>query len=452
MKSSVNTRLSIMMFLQYAVWGIWLPILGQYLEASPEKHGLGFSGLQIGMILGLAGSIGAMTSPFIAGQFADRYFSTEKFLAVLLFIGGIIKWITAGQTTYGAWLVLSIAYSVVYMPTIALTNSLSFAHLKDPDREFPLVRVWGTIGWILAGWIFSIAWLQKDIGFTKFPPFIGGPDRDDVTQRFADALRFSGVLSIAYGLFAFMLPHTPPKKDAVETLAFAKAFGLLKRRSFAILVLTSLPISMIHQIYFIKTGQYLVAKGLQESLIAQVMSIGQFAEIAVMASLGLLLKRFGFRWVITLGGLAYFARYAIFGTVSLPLPVIVLSQALHGLCFSCFFAAGFIYVDRLADVDIRHSAQTVFGIIILGGGPVAGGYLLGQLQNLFSHPVLNSAGQQVLDSAGKVVTELNYSQLWYTLAAIGLASALTVALFFKDETQGKVAAVVHEGDELLVEG
>lgn len=377
------------------------------------------------MILGLAGSVGAVSAPFIAGQLADRHFSTERFLGVLLLVGGVIKWVTAAQTGYTGWLILSVAYSVVYMPTLALTNSLALAHLDDPERQFPTIRVWGTIGWIVAGWAFSIFWLQTDLTLRPLPPFIGGTEVPGVTHRLVDALRFSGVLSILYGVFAFTLPHTPPRKDAAEPLAFAKAFRMLGRRSFAVLIVASLLISVIHQIYFMKTGQFLVTLGLRESLIPQVMSIGQFAEIGVMAVLGVMLKRLGFRWVIFIGAMAYFARYAVFGTVTLPLTVIVVSQALHGLCYSCFFAGAFIYVDRLADADIKHSAQTVFGIIILGGGPVLGGYLLGVLERLFT-------------PSGGV---LHYSGLWYTLSAIGLAAALAIAFLFRDETASvRVAA------------
>jgi len=419
MKRASLAPLSAMMFLQYAVWGFWLPVLGQYLQSSRESGGLGFTGGQIGMILGLAGSVGAVSAPFIAGQVADRYFATERFLSLLLIVGGAIKWITAHQTTYPAWLALSILYSVLYMPTLSLTNSLAMAHLDDARHDFPRVRVWGTIGWIVAGWVFSILWLQTGLRFQSLPPFLGGTEVPDVTHRLVDALKFSAVLSIAYGLFALALPHTPARRDAVERLAFAKAFRMLRRRSFAVLVVASVLISIIHQMYFMKTGQFLVTLGLRESLIPQVMSIGQFAEIAVMAMLGLMLKRLGFRWVIALGALAYFLRYLIFGTPGLPLHVVAVSQALHGFCYACFFAAAFIYVNRLADDDVRHSAQTVFGIIILGLGPVLGGYLLGLLERTFT-PASGS---------------LDYTGFWYTLAGIGLAAALAIALVFRDETR-----------------
>ena len=157
------SRHSLMMFLQYAVWGAWLSLAARYLTASTAEGGLGFTGTQMGTILGLAGSIGAIASPFIAGQFADRHFSTERFLAVLLAVGGVIKWVTAAQTAFSAWLLLSIFYSVVYMPTLALSNSMGFANLADPERVFPKVRVWGTIGWIAASWVFPMLYLHTGL-------------------------------------------------------------------------------------------------------------------------------------------------------------------------------------------------------------------------------------------------------------------------------------------------
>ena len=132
-----NSRLGSMMFLQYALWGAWLPVTARYLSASIAEGGLGFSGSEIGMILGLAGSIGAVAAPFIAGQFADRYFSTERILAFLVITGGLVKWYTSYQTSYEAWLYLSILYSILYMPTLALSNSITFAHIEDKEKKFP---------------------------------------------------------------------------------------------------------------------------------------------------------------------------------------------------------------------------------------------------------------------------------------------------------------------------
>ena len=416
MKSNVG-RLSLMMFLQYAVWGAWLPLAARYLTASSAEGGLGFTGTQMGTILGLAGSIGAICSPFIAGQLADRYFSTERFLAALLTIGAVIKWITASQHSFSAWLILSILYSIVYMPTLALSNSMAFANLDDRDRQFPKVRVWGTIGWIAASWIFPMIYLQSGLHVQAMPPFLVGPELPNVTARLADSLRFSGIISIGYALYCLSLPHTPPKKDATEKLAFKKAFALLKERSFAVLVLASLPISIIHQVYFLQTPPFFSHLGLGDSQIGPAMTIGQFSEIAVMAALGGLLARLGFRKVITIGALAYFVRYAIWSFPAVfPVSVLVGSQFLHGICYACFFAGAFIYTDRVAPADVRHSAQTVFGIIILGGGPVLGGLLSGYLADSYAQ----SGGQ------------LDYGALWRVVSLIGLGAAVFFWAFFRE--------------------
>ena len=413
---SKNSRLGAMMFLQYALWGAWLPVTARYLSATISEGGLGFTGSEIGMILGLAGSIGAIAAPFIAGQIADRYFSTERVLAILVTAGGAVKWITAYQTEYGAWLILSILYSVLYMPTLALSNSITFSHIDDQENNFPKIRVWGTIGWIVASWVFPMIWLQQNLHFQWMPPFIVGSEVANVTSRLADALKFSGLISLSYGAFCFLLPHTPPKRNAVEKLAFKKAFELFKEASFTILVVASLAVSIIHQIYFLQTGPFLSHIGILDSQIGPAMTIGQFAEIITMAYLGFFLKRLGFHKVISIGIAAYCVRYAIFGTESFPVWVMVISQAFHGFCYAFFFAAAYIYVDKIADEDVRHSAQTVFGIIILGGGPVIGGWLSGYLQNVYT-----------------VNGIFDYSAFWYILSMIGLATTLFFYFLFQNQ-------------------
>ena len=413
---SKNSRLGVMMFLQYALWGAWLPVTARYLSATTSEGGLGFTGSEIGMILGLAGSIGAIAAPFIAGQIADRYFSTERVLGILVTAGGAVKWITAYQTEYGAWLILSILYSVLYMPTLALSNSITFSHIDDQENNFPKIRVWGTIGWIVASWVFPMIWLQQNLHFQWMPPFIVGSEVVNVTSRLADALKFSGLISLSYGAFCFLLPHTPPKRNAVEKLAFKKAFELFKEASFTILVIASLAVSIIHQIYFLQTGPFLSHIGILDSQIGPAMTIGQFAEIITMAYLGFFLKRLGFHKVISIGIAAYCVRYAIFGTESFPVWVMVISQAFHGFCYAFFFAAAYIYVDKIADEDVRHSAQTVFGIIILGGGPVIGGWLSGYLQNVYT-----------------VNGIFDYSAFWYILSMIGLATTLFFYFLFQNQ-------------------
>ena len=417
---AVRTRLWVMMFLHYSVYGIWLPIASRFLSAPVESGGLGFSNGQIGAIIAVAGAIGAIFAPFFVGQIADRYFSAERCLAVLMIVGGIIKWYTAYQTTFAAWLGLSIIYSVLFMPTLSLTNAIAMMNLPDPKRQFASVRAFGTIGWIAAGWLFSMIWLLTDVQFRALPPFFEGNAVENGPARMIDSLKVSGFIAIFYGIGCwFLLPHTPPRKGATQKLAFARAFGIVKtHRSFAVFLVAALLISSVHQIYFIQTAKFLGSIGLADEYMLPAMSIGQFAEIGAMALLGLILTRIGFRNVLILGATCYMLRYLVFGTSGLPLGVIIASQVLHGFCFSCFYAAGFIYVDRIAPPDARNSAQTVVMLVMFGFGPLCAGWLNGFLAGKFSADGV-----------------LNYSNFWYTLAAIALVAVIGLVIAFRDESE-----------------
>ena len=219
------------------------------------------------------------------------------------------------------------------------------------------------------------------------------------------------------------MPATPPKRGVTEKLAFAKAFRLLRDPSFAVLVAASLPISIIHQIYFIQTPPFLSHLGLLDSQIGPAMTIGQFSEILVMGTLGWALTRFGFRTVIATGAFAYFVRYLIWSFPALPVEVQVASQALHGVCYACFFAGAYIYADRIAPADIRASVQTVFGIIILGGGPVLGGLLSGWLASHYATP-----------SGG-----VEFGALWRVVALIGLATGVFFLAAFRERAPAAAA-------------
>jgi nucleoside transporter len=422
----LTLRLSIMMFLQWAMFGLWVPVLGKLLLTPVRADGMGgmgFTNWEVGWIMGISGSVGALMAPFIGGQIADRHVPTQRLLAVLLIVGGVLKWVTAYQTGFWPWLSLSVGAALALGPTGALTNSLAFAHLSDPTRQFPKIRVWGTIGWIVSGWVFAMVWLQHDLVFQYLPPFLKGQEHPDVTPRLSDSLKVAGLVSIAFALYCLTLPNTPPKRDARAKLAFGKAFALLTRPSFAVLLGTGLLIASLNQIYWIQTPPLLRHLGLRDADLLPAMSIGQFAEIFVMAMLGLMLKRLGSRRVLTIGGAAFALRFAIFGTVGLPLWVILSAQTLHGLCYACFFAGSFIYIDKLADEDVRHSAQTVF-CILLGVGPVIGGWLNGQL------------GARYLPKGAAP----DYQSFWYILAAVGLVATVIVAALFRDETKAKQPA------------
>jgi len=433
-KQTAMVRLSIMMFLQYAVWGIWLVNLVLYLRAPVEPGideagnavtggGLGFTPGQIGWIYGLAGSIGAVTAPFLAGQVADRFMNAEKYLGNLLIVGGIVKFVTFYAHDFTPFLLLSILYSIVYMPTLGLSNSIAFAHIRDPERDFPFIRVWGTVGWIVGVTAFSLFWLQTELEPSAMFPFLAGEERElvvdgkDYSKRIVGScLQVSGVLSMIYGLWAmFGLPATPPKKDVEHPLAFARAFSLLRDPAVFVVTAAALPIAMIHQVYFFHIPTFLEHVGFRTSHVGPVTTIGQAAEIGLMALLGVLLKRLGYKWTLALGCLAFFLRFMIFASVN---PgdqgeaIVAASMVLHGLCYGFFFATAFIFIERVAPPDVRHSAQTAFGMVILGIGPISASvYNLG-LERLAAN------------DDGDIVG-------WTTQAAVGLACFLLIGLAFR---------------------
>jgi nucleoside transporter len=419
LRSSHKFSLSVMMFLQYAVWGVWLPVIGNYLHEDVAKGGLGFSWAQIGMVVGLAGSIGAVLGPFLAGQVADRFMNAERYLGILLILGGIVKYLNASVHDYTTFLWLSVLYSVLYSPTLALTNSIAMTHLKNRERDFPIVRTWGTIGWIAASLVFPAVWLMHSVhlDFKPWPRFAGSQHLD-ATARLADSLRAAGIVSVVYGVWAVIfLPRTLPTKNPAQPLAFVKAFALLKHQGFLVATLAAVPIAMIHQVFFLRTGTWLEACGFMTSRVQGVMALGQISEIVCMAGLGVFLKRLGYRTVLALGCTAFALRYGLFALLSPENSLgdttrmfVLLAMLLHGFCYAFFFAAAYVFIDRIATPDIRHSVQTVFGIMILGVGP--------------SLAVFYNAS---LDSwtGGK------WSTMWAIQAGIGAACALVIAALFR---------------------
>ena len=416
----MKTRLNVMMFLEYAVKGIWILQASAFLTIAAADGGLGFSEDQKGYIVAFPLAIGAILCPFI-GQLCDRRFDTAKCLGVLLFFTGILKVITAEQTDFTAWLILGTAFAILYSPSVSLTNSLAMRHLPNPKVEFPRVRLWGTIGWIAVAWGFPALWLKQDLQFSWMPPFYTGADRADVVPRMIDSLTAAGIIAMAYGIFCwFLLPKTPPVTSAAKRFVLSDAFGLLKKRSFAVLMIAAFVISMIHTFYFIQMSPFFIQAGLAKSSLLPALSIGQFSEIAVMAFLGFFLTRFGFRWCIAFGALCYALRYFIFAMTDLPLWVFVSAQAIHGLCFGFFFAASFVYVDRIAPKEIRHSAQTLLTLVIFGLGPLASAWFNGVLAN-YSGTV-----------DGKLTME-GYATFWAVAGVIALVAAIAFAVFFRDE-------------------
>ncbi|MDD5675611.1 MAG: MFS transporter, partial [Chitinivibrionales bacterium] len=370
-------RLSVMFLLGYTIWGALAGILPIYLSSTPAQGGLGFNAGQVGMILGMGASVGAITAPFIAGQLADRYFRTERFLAVCFLLAGIMKWLVATQHSYSMWLLLSAGFSVVFLPTISLANSLAFRHLKDAVGTFGYIRVWGVVGYVVALWGIPILFFITNRHLSWIPPFIVGDQVPNATAMMAKGIKFSAVISFIMSAYCLTLPKTPPKREGTDVLAFREAFAMFKSKSYTVLIITSVPISILASIFWMKTGPFFEFLGMPIKNISPALSVANITEVFMFIIMGFMLKYVGIRGWIMIGCLGLGARFLMFALYHhLPIWALVASESFHGLWGTAFFGAAYIYVDKLAPPDARASAQTVFSILMLGLGGILAGYCL----------------------------------------------------------------------------
>ena len=388
--SSLRRKLCLMMFLQIFIWGAWYEIGFSYIPA------LGFSKMEQNLVF-WAFNVGAVVALLFSTQFADRKFAAEKFLGVSHMIGGLAMLglfflhPAPGQNAdFWPFFALMLLHSVFYVPTVSITNSIAFANLKDPAREFGPVRVWGTVGWIAASWPFIfilVNWAAvpdlADVGFVNWlgkalgTPLEGATLRDGQRYVFLVAALASFVLAAVSPL----LPHTPPKPaTGDDALASLKAAKLLRHPFVAVLFLVTFIDAAVHQSFFYWTYDFLVGPiGIPSNWASPVMKIGQIAEILTMLVLGWVLKRFGWRMTMTLGVLGHAARFAVFAYYPEPWAAVTVN-VLHGVCYAFFFATVYIFVDEVFPKDVRSSAQGLFNLLILGVGPVAGTLVCGELR------------------------------------------------------------------------
>ncbi len=462
MPGSTRWKLSVMMFLEFFIWGAWFPLIFGYLPS------LGFNpDWQQPLILG-AFNIAAVTALFFSPQFADRHFAAERFVAFSHLVGGLaimalpfIASLDVGSDTrFWLFFAAMLLHSLFYVPTISITNSIAFTHVPDPQRDFGLVRLWGTIGWIAASWpfVFILADWNKVPAFpslfeknlvnwvSELVNWLGailGNSKQGPELRHATGYTFiaAAVASLLLAAFSFTLPHTPPKpvQEASERFAWLEAIKFLRVPAFLLLFIIPFCDAAVHQPYFFWASRYLEkAVLIPGNWVMPVMSVGQIAEILTMAILGWTLKRLSWRWTMTLGILGHALRFTAFALWPYPL-VAIAANLLHGICYAFFFATVYIFVDHYFPKDARSSAQGLFNLLILGIGPFIGNFAAAQLGEAYKLRLLDPDSANLLawpagvglTAALTLVERYDFTKLLLWPAGVALASAFILALFFR---------------------
>jgi nucleoside transporter len=407
MRRAVRVKLSILMFLQYFVWGAWYVTMGTWLGQT-----LHFSGEQIGLAAGTT-ALAAMISPFFVGMVADRFLATEKILAALHVLGGIVLFFASMQTTFGPFYGVLLVYALCYMPTLALSNSLSFRQMRDPGTEFPAIRVLGTIGWIVAGLFIGTLGLEA----TAMP------------------LRLAAGGSVVLGVFCLALPHTPPMPSTnpasgghyVRAILGLDALKLMRDRSFAIFVIGSFLVCIPLQFYYAFANLFL--NELNVTNAAGKMTLGQMSEIFFMLVMPWFFRRLGVKNMLLVGMAAWAARYALFAAGNNGALVWMLYGGilLHGVCYDFFFVTGQIYVDQQAPPDLRAAAQGFIAFVTLGVGMFIGSWASGRVVDAYAIGARHA-----------------WDRIWIVPSAGAFAVLLLFALFFSTSKRSPVAAAVSQ--------
>ncbi len=400
--SSLKTRLSIFMFLQYFIWGAWYVSMGPYLAVT-----LKFEGAQIGLAYG-AFAIGAMISPFLVGLIADRFFASEKILAVFGLLGGVVLCLIPRCTTFASFYPMLILYCALYVPTLALGNSLSLTHLTNPKVDFPRVKMLSAVGWI-AG-LFGLGFIASAESPVQF--------------------YLAGGASIVFGLFSLSLPHTPPKKTGANVslgeILGLDALALLKKPSFAIFILCMFLICIPLYFYFVNVGVYL--SELKWTNMLEKTSLAQVSDVVFFLLLPFFLRRFGYKVTIFMGIACWVARYFALGFSAdggaMQTALIFTAILLHGACYDFLFIAGQLYVDEEANERTRGAAQGFIAFILWGVGSFVGTLLAGQV--LAKHALAKPTAAGLAH---------DWKAIWLTPAWGALAVLVIFVIFFRNPSK-----------------
>lgn len=397
MEKSIQLKLSIMMFLEFFIWGAWFVTMSTYLSKN-----LMANGIQIGWAYETQ-SWGAIVAPFIIGLIADRFFAAQRILGVLHILGGILLYFASTSTSFDRFFPLILIYMVLYMPTLALVNSVAFRQMKDTAREFAVIRVLGTIGWIVAGLIIGF------IGWEK-----------------AGTLQFTFQLaagtSIFLGVFSFMLPNTPPTNTGrvvslADILGF-EALSLLRDKRYLVFFVSSIMICIPLAFYYQNTNLFLNELGMDA--VAAKMTLGQVSEIVFMLLIPVFLYKYGIKKTLSVGMAAWVLRYILFalGDNEGLVWMLVLGIVLHGICYDFFFVSGQIYTDKKAGNHIKSAAQGLITLATYGVGMLIGFRLAGYITNNYESP-----------------TGHLWENIWLIPAAIAFVVLMIFVFSFEDESK-----------------
>ncbi len=415
-------RLNIMMFLQFFVWGVFFVTMGKYISSLfADEEG-------INTIVGQSYATqtwAALFAPLIVGFLGDRFMNKERLNGILHLLGAVLLWwvstITDSTTLF--WALLT--FFICYMPTLALVNTITFQNVDDIEKDFPVVRLFGTIGWIVAGLVIS----ESFFGLFTLPLLPGIEDGGATAAQF----QVAAIVSAIYGVYSFTLPASPPEGkgepvDVVKILGF-DALNLMRNPSYFVFALCSFLICIPLAFYYARTGEFVYAMHFDERT-AGVMALGQVSEIFFMALVPFFLARLGVKKMLLVGMLAWAVRYALFGLMPSLMPMVVLGIVLHGICYDFFFVTGQLYTDRVAPREMRTSAQALLGLLTYGAGMLVGNYILGWWGDRIG-----------LDPTTQEGWQADAAQFWLMPAALALGVSILFFLTFWDKTSAAHAPI-----------
>lgn len=424
MNPTVRFKLILMMVLEFFIWGAWYPLIFGYLPS------LGFTPSEQSWILSTF-PVAAIVGMFFSNQFADRNFAAERFLAASMLIAGgsmiSLVWIR----TFWPFFLAMLVHCLLYVPTISITNSIAFAQMKDPQKEFGVVRMGGTIGWVMAAWPMTfilVDWNKvhatPTTGFVNWLGTVLGSGLTGPALQAGTKWTFvvAGVACLLLAAFSLTLPHTPPKRvtTGADKFAWLESLRLLSTSFILVLWIVTFIDSTVHNLYFNWTGTFLSTEtvaggvGIPGNWIMPVMSISQIAEIVTMAILGVTLKKLGWRTTMIMGIMGHAVRFAVFAFLPQYQAVVILINVVHGVAYAFFFATVYIFVDEFFPKDVRASAQGLFNLMILGLGPL----------------VANVIGPKLMGETFKTASGVDFRSLFLVPLTAAVFAAVLLAVAF----------------------